>query len=231
MLSIPSIGSTVIKPDSSQPIEPVIDNSDIESLSAEFNPDILTGVALMDDPNTLSDCVFGNPESTNQIPKGQVSSSGSICPGTRQNMEPEVSTPILVSLQGGPLKLDEGVNEGAEGSGAQPEILGPQLEAPAPFNGIRKLPGTSEVVPYIRFQVPVPHEGAPPSTTSDFACPSTFKKRQALVCDSGNAEDIIRVPPGQYQNFYLVDIRLPVVGTCNCVEWFSFPLSSRLGFY
>ncbi|MCJ1423540.1 hypothetical protein MMC29_001424, partial [Sticta canariensis] len=211
VLSVPFIGSTVIKPDFSRPIEPFIDNSDIESLSAKFNPDILNGVALIYDPNVQSDCLFGNRESTNQTPKRQVSSSRSICPGDRQNKEPEVSAPILESLQGGPLNLDEGVSEGAGGSGAQPEILGPQLEAPAPFNGIRELPGSSKVVPFIRFQVPVPHEGDPPPTTSDFVCPSSFKKRQTPVCDSGNPEDVIRVPPAQYQNFYLMDIKLPVV--------------------
>lgn len=208
VLSIPSISSIVINPDASQSIEPVIDKSDFESLSAEFNPDILTGVALIDDPSTLSDCVFGNLESTSQISKRQVSSSGSICPGNLQNKEPEVSPPVLAVSKGDPLKLDEGVSGGAGGSGAQPEFLIPLLGAPAPFNGIRRLPGSSEIVPFI----PVPHRGAPPPTKSDFDCPSTFKKRHVAVCDSGNPKDLIKVPPTQNQNFNLRDIRLPGVG-------------------
>ncbi|MCJ1463042.1 hypothetical protein MMC07_001646 [Pseudocyphellaria aurata] len=223
VLSVPCINSIVIKRDFFQPIA-LIEPSEAINLDSNFliswasnelnsNLDSQTGVTLNTDIDIpRGNCLFSNPESTDQVQKRQLSSSESGCSDNNQNEASSPSAPDLITLTGGPLQKESGLN--GEGGGVTIPSGGQRIQLPAGggvgvpggFNGQTEGPGVSpnsgfpgpanSIVPLTRpgnypKYPPTPKKGSPPRDEKfKDRCPiDFFDPRLTPVCDSNNDED------------------------------------------
>lgn len=207
MLSVPFTNSIVIIRTDSSESEPIELDTGFETLlSAELNPDIQTpGVTLNQDATTSSnDCLFGNLDSAKQIQRRQSPSPESTS-SDHAIEEPGISASIPVSLESGLLKTEDEMAEGKA-------CTVPQAEEPP---GVRRLPGTNDVIDFWRDHAPIPKTGSPPPDLEEFPCPeSIFHFRDIPVCDSGRESDIqVQAIHGIDIDYKLLRITLPILGT------------------
>lgn len=214
-------------------VNPDVGPIDLNRLSTDFSSDVSTGVTFINDQTaSLSNCLVSFAESTEQLQRRDVTSSGSSCSSDshdeplRQD-ENAISPSLSISLAQkqalrgtGALELDG--DEGVVDGGMPMEGAGESVPAELSPGSVQPHTGVEEYPENPNQNIPSSNPAENPAENNirkfqydDYDADNTpcrgkkFSLRPVPICDSGEFEDIIRWAA----DFELTRVSVPGRGT------------------